>query len=183
MITSIIITSLSKATSMPYKPDLQQNVWITTVDPEDEKDVKKLNSRFSEKGIKHFPQYFRDWSDEDPEPFIKDRLEIEGPQESHVNNIISFLEPLVASDTHYNLGINCFAGISRSTAIGIIAWVMQGKTVEEALQAVVDVRSVAWPNERMLRFASARLGKNILTPIIDWKQEETKKGLLIPHEL
>jgi predicted protein tyrosine phosphatase len=183
MIDSIIITNLSEAKHVPFKIDLLQTAWISLSDPEDEATIKKLKTRFVNARVKHFSQLFRDWSDEDTETYIQDRLHIEGPQERHVNNIISFLEPLVSSDTHHHLGINCYAGISRSTAVGIIAWVMQGKSVEEALQYILKVRPVAWPNLRVLKLASARLGKNIMTAVSDWKVKESEKGIIIPHEL
>jgi predicted protein tyrosine phosphatase len=183
MISSVIITSLGDAKHKPYKKDLLQNAWISINDPEDSVAVKKLRSRFAALKVKHFSQEFRDWSDEDTETYIQDRLELEGPQERHINNIISFLEPLVSASTHYHLGINCFAGISRSTAVGIIAWVLQGKTTEEALQSILQVRPVAWPNLRMLRLASARIGRNIMTPVADWKTQERKQGIYIPHKL
>lgn len=179
MIASIIITSLKDAKHKPYKQDLAQNAWISIADPEDSQAVKKLRSRFAALKVKHFSQEFRDWSDEDTEPYIQSRIELEGPQERHINNIISFLEPLVASNTEYHLGINCFAGISRSTAVGIIAWVMQGKTTEDALQSILEVRPAAWPNLRILRLASARLGKNIMTLVADWKTQEIKKGIIV----
>jgi predicted protein tyrosine phosphatase len=175
MIKSVTITSLADAAHFSYRPEKKQNLWITTVDLEDRHKVLRIKRNLAQAGIPHFSQYFRDWSDEDPEPYIVSRIEIEGPKESHVNNIISFLEPYVASDTEYHLGVNCMAGISRSTAIGIIAWVMAGKTPEEALKEILNVRIQAWPNLRILRFASARLGKNIVTPISDWK--ENCKGL------
>ena len=60
---------------------------------------------------------------------------------------------------------------------------MQGKTVEEALAEIVRVNPGAWPNLRILRLASARLGKNIMTPVLDWKMKEKQKGLIIPYEL
>lgn len=179
MIESIIITHLSDAKHVPYKSNLLQTVWISLNDPEDETTVKKLKTRFTHIGVKHFSQQFRDWSDEDSETYIQERLELEGPQERHINNIISFLDPLVSSDTRHHLGINCFAGVSRSTAVGIIAWVMQGKSAEQALQDILAVRPIAWPNLRMLRLASARLGKNIMTPVADWKTQEIKKGLIV----
>lgn len=183
MIESITITSLNEAKHAPFKEDLQQTHWISLSDPEDEEAIKKLKTRFAKVRVKHFSQQFRDWSDEDTETYIQDRIQIEGPQERHINNIISFLEPLVSDDTHHHLGINCFAGISRSTAVGVIAWVMQGKSVEEALQAVLKVRPIAWPNLRILRLASARLGKNIMTAVSDWKRKENEKGIYIPDKL
>jgi hypothetical protein len=176
MIESIIITSFAEARHKPFK-DIKQDLWITTIDPEDEVKVKQMKTRFAENGVKHFYQFFRDWSDEDPEPFIKQRLELEGPQEQHINNIISFLEPFVLDDTTHHLGINCMVGISRSTAVGIIAWVMQGKTVQQALDEILKVRRQAWPNLRMLKFASARLGKDLYNPVLEWKQKN--KGIFV----
>jgi hypothetical protein len=156
---------------MPYKKDLVQNVWLTTTDPEDKLKIEKLKERFRRKGVVCFAQYFRDWSDEDQEPFIKNNIDEQGPREQHINNIISFMDPLVSSDSLYNLGINCFAGISRSTALSIIVWVMQGKSPMEALRATLEVRPEAWPNLRMLGFASNRLGVDIVSPVKEWKME------------
>jgi predicted protein tyrosine phosphatase len=173
MIESILVTDQSSANHFPYKSDLVQNAWISISDPEDETRVKKLGSRFKLKGVKHFCQFFRDWSDEDPEPFIQSRLEAEGPRQQHVNNLMSFLEPLVNADAPVHLGINCFAGISRSTATAIIALVMSGQTPEQALHHVLEIRPCAWPNLRMLRFASARLGQDIVTPVEQWKKSQT----------
>lgn len=176
MIKSIIVTDLADAKHKPFKENLEQDVWITTVDPEDEVKVKQMKNRFTQGGVKHFYQLFRDFSDEDEEPYIKQTIELEGPKESHINNIISFLEPFVADNIEHHLGINCLVGISRSTAIGIVAWVMQGKAVEEALSEILKVRREAWPNLRILRLASARLGKDLFTPIQDWKNQN--KGIL-----
>jgi predicted protein tyrosine phosphatase len=172
MIASIVITDLNKATDLPYKTTILQDVWISAVDPEDKPRVFRLGQRLQRKGISHFAQYFRDWSDEDEEPFIKSNIEEQGPREQHINNIISFLDPFVASPAYHNLGVNCFAGIARSSAIAIIAWVMQGFSVEEALQKVLAVRKIAWPNLRMLKLASPRLGKNVMTAVADWKIKE-----------
>ena len=87
-----------------------------------------------------------------------------------INSIISFLQPIVDSDKVYNLGVNCYAGVSRSTAIGIIAWVIQGKSPQEALDEIIKVRSMAWPNLRILKFASERLKIDLATPVKEWKQ-------------
>jgi predicted protein tyrosine phosphatase len=164
---------MSKALHVPYKEPLEQNLWITTVDPEDKIRTEKLHRRFRSKGVRHFMQFFRDWSDEDPEEYIRRNLNEQGPQEQHINNIISFLATFVDSPTPYNLGVNCFAGVSRSTAVGIIAWVMEGKSPMEALRSILDVRPEAWPNLRMLRFATGRLGIDIVSPIQKWKSEQT----------
>lgn len=169
MINSITITDLSEAVSLSFK-ETKQNAWISAVDEEDENKIRMMRGNLCKRNIKHFAQYFYDWSDEDSEPHIQKNLEEKGPREQHVNNIISFIEPLVDSGIVYNLGINCFAGVSRSTAVGITAWVLQGKTPTEALDEIIQVRPMAWPNLRILRFASQRLGKDLVTPVKQWKE-------------
>lgn len=174
MIASIIITALNKAESLSYKAAgqpgaLLQTVWVTAVDHEDERNVKRLKRNFDQGNIKHFHQLFRDWSDEDPDPYVQTWIEQQGPQERHINNIISFLEPFVASKNEHHLGVNCMAGMCRSTAIGIIAWVMQGLTPQQAIIEIEKVRPILWPNLRMLKFASARLGIDLYTPVLNWK--------------
>jgi predicted protein tyrosine phosphatase len=169
MINSITITDLSTAVSSSFKEG-KENAWISTVDEADENKIRIMRKNFCRKMIPYFFQYFYDWSDEDDDVFIINNLEHLGPREQHVNNIISFLQPIVESDKVYNLGVNCFAGVSRSTAIGIIAWVMQGKSPQEALNEIIKVRPMAWPNLRILKFASNRLGIDVMRPIKDWKK-------------
>jgi predicted protein tyrosine phosphatase len=171
MINSVIITDLSTAVSTSFKEG-KENVWISSVDEADKNKIRMMKRNFSKRMISHFAQYFYDWSDEDNDPYIQKNLEEQGPQEQHVNNIISFLQPIVDSNKVYNLGVNCFAGVSRSTAIGIIAWVMQGKSPQEALDEIIKVRYQAWPNLRILRFASQRLGKDLVQPVKVWKMQE-----------
>ena len=168
MINSIIITDLSTAVSSSFKV-IEQNVWISAVDEADEKKIRMMRKNFCKKMIPYFAQFFYDWSDEDVDVYIQKNIEEQGPKEQHVNNIISFLQPIVESDKVYNLGVNCFAGVSRSTAIGIIAWAMQGKSPSEALDEIIKVRHQAWPNLRILRFASVRLGVDLVEPIKNWK--------------
>jgi predicted protein tyrosine phosphatase len=168
MIRSITITDLSTAVSSSFKK-IKQNAWISVVDEADQKKIRIIRRNFSTKFIPFFAQYFYDWSDEDDDLYIKKNIEELGPREQHVNNIISFLQTIVDSDKDYNLGINCFAGVSRSTAIGIIAWVIQGKTPQEALDDIIKIRPMAWPNLRILRLASERLDINLVKPVKDWK--------------
>jgi len=168
MISSVTITDLSTAVSTSFKEG-KENVWISAVDEADQKKIRMIKKNFSQKQIPHFAQYFYDWSDEDNDVYIQKHIDELGPREQHVNNIISFLQPIVESNKVYHLGVNCFAGVSRSTAIGIIAWVMQGKTPTEALNEILKVRPMTWPNLRILRFASSRLGVNLTEPIKNWK--------------
>ena len=169
MINSVIITDLSTAVSASFKED-KENVWVSAVDEEDQNKIRMMKRNFSKRNIPHFAQYFYDWSDEDNDFYIQNNIEKKGPRKQHVNNIISFLQSIVESDKVYNLGINCFAGVSRSTAIGIIAWTMQGKAPQEALEEIVNVRPMAWPNLRILKFASERLKIDLARPVKEWKQ-------------
>lgn len=179
MLINVIITDLSTAVSASFKEG-KENAWVSVVDEEDRNKIRTIKKNLSKRQIPHFSQYFYDWSDEDNDPYIQKNIEELGPREQHVNNIISFLQSIVESDKVYNLGVNCFAGVSRSTAIGIIAWVMQGKTPVEALDEIIKVRPMAWPNLRILKFASERLGKDLLTPVKQWKQHETNHILYEP---
>lgn len=169
MINSITITDLSTAVSSSFKEG-KENVWISVVDEADQKKIRMMKRNFSKRQIPHFAQYFYDWSDEDDDLYIQKNIEELGPREQHVNNIISFLQPIVESDKVYNLGVNCYAGVSRSTAIGIIGWSMQGKTPQEALDQIIKVRPMAWPNLRILRFASDILGIDLVNPVKEWKK-------------
>ena len=81
------------------------------------------------------------------------------------------MKPLVEDDKPHNLGVNCFAGISRSTAVGITALVMTGRTREEALTEIVKDRPEAWPNLRILGFASDILNIDIHGHVSEWKKK------------
>ena len=141
MINKIAILDLTKAISTSYHNELKgYNSWITVVDEEDREKVKRLKRNFlkTQSNFKFFSQFFYDWSDEDSDAYIQKDIETLGPQKRHVQNIITFIkEELVCSPKVYNLGINCFAGVSRSTAIGIIAWILSGKTIEESFQNIL----------------------------------------------
>jgi len=167
MINKVKITDLSDAESYSYGPKNDFDVWISTVDIVDKRKINRMKENFAKKGIKSFAQFFYDWSDEDSH--LWSHLSSEGPEKRHLQNIITFLTPFVNDNVVHNLGINCFAGISRSTAIAITALVMTGKTVEEALTYVLRVRPEAWPNLRMLGFASEILGKDIKSHVVEWK--------------
>lgn len=169
MINKIKITDLSDAESYSFnKNNRDYDVWVSVVGGEDKKKINRMRKNFQEKNVKFFSQFFADWSDEDGIQW--GHLQDEAPQLRHVQNIISFLKPFTQDDKPHNLGVNCFAGISRSTAIGIIALVMAGRSVEQALTEILKVRIVAWPNLRILAFASDILGIDIHGYVVDWKK-------------
>lgn len=169
MINKIKITNLADAESYSFnKNNKDYDVWISAVGSEDKKQINRMKKNFQEKNVKFFAQFFADWSDEDGIQW--GHLEHEAPQLQHIQNIITFLKPFAEDDKPHNLGINCFAGISRSTAIGLTALVMAGRTPEQALTELLKVRVEAWPNLRILGFASDILGIDIHGHVVDWKK-------------
>jgi predicted protein tyrosine phosphatase len=182
MINKIKITNLSEAESYSYnKNNIEYDIWISVVGDEDRKQINRMRKNFSEKNVKYFNQFFADWSDEDGIDWV--HLKDQAPQLRHIQNIITFLKPFTEDDKPHNLGVNCFAGISRSTAVGITALVMSGRTVEQALGEILKVRNIAWPNIRILGFASEILGKDIKTHVINWKKGSLEDGLWIPDRM
>jgi predicted protein tyrosine phosphatase len=178
MINKIKITCLSKAEKYSFSNDNDYDVWISVVGQEDRKEISRMRRNFAGKNVKFFHQFFADWSDEDGIQWK--HLEHEAPQKRHIQNIITFLKPFTQDEEAHCLGVNCFAGISRSTAIGIIALVMSGRSVNEALTEILKVRAEAWPNLRIIGLASEILGIDIKTPIADWKKNcQTEGNILI----
>ena len=170
MINKLIITDLSDAEGYSFnKNNRNFDVWVSVVDEADKRKVNRMKNNFREKNVKHFAQFFYDWSDEDG--IAWGHLQQDAPQLYHVQNIITFLKPFAEDDKPHHLGVNCFAGISRSTAVGIIALVLSGRTPQEALTELLKARPEAWPNIRILGFASEILGKDIKTPVVQWKKD------------
>lgn len=178
MIKNIKITDLDDAEKYAFNSNNEYDIWISTVDDEDRRKINRMKRLLSKKGIKHFNQFFCDWSDEDEDIFIVNNLETRGPMKHHIQNIITFLKPFVDDEKTHNLGVNCFAGVSRSTAIGIIASVMSGKTPKEALEYIVSVRPCAWPNLRILKFASEILNIDIFNIVKAWVKQNKNKILV-----
>lgn len=169
MINKIKITNLADAESYSFnKNNKECDIWISVVGEEDRKQINRMRKNFQEKGVKFFHQFFADWSDEDG--IAWSHLQQDAPQIHHIQNIITFLKPYVEDSIPHHLGINCFAGISRSTAVGIIALVMAGRTIEDALTELLKVRVQAWPNIRILGIASQILNKDLDTHVINWKK-------------
>ena len=168
MIAKIKITDLGKAEEYSFRNNKDWDVWVTAVDEKDRRKVQRMTHNFNKKLVRHFAQYFYDWSDEDSA--IWSHLEEGGPQKRHVKRIIDFLRPFCEDDKAHRLGVNCFAGISRSTAIGLIALVMSGRTIEDALTELLKNRPEAWPNLRILKFASEILSCNLYDHVVEWKQ-------------
>jgi predicted protein tyrosine phosphatase len=182
VINKIKITNLAEAESYSFNPNNNDyDVWISVIGKEDRKKANRMGKNFAEKNVKFFHQFFADWSDEDGLQWK--HLEHEAPQKRHVQNIITFLKPFAEDDKPHSLGVNCYAGISRSTAVGIIALVMSGRTVEQALKEILKVRNIAWPNIRILGFASEILEKDIKTHVAKWKTCSLEEGIWMPDRM
>ena len=170
MINKVKITNLADAESYSFnKNKTEYDVWISVIGQEEKKRITRMKRNFKEKNVKFFSQFFADWSNEDG--IAWGHLEHEAPQLQHIQNIITFLKLFAEDHKPHNLGVNCFAGISRSTAIGITALVMAGRTVDEALTEIVKDRPEAWPNLRILGFASDILNIDIHGHVSDWKKK------------
>lgn len=174
MLTSILITDFNTAfcASQSHCP---QTAWISAVDPSYYKKTQEMQHNFSSKNIPHLTQYFYDWMEEDNDIFILRHLEEKGPRTDNIHRILSFLLPLVHSKKPHALGINCVSGISRSSAIGLIAWVLQGKSPQAALQKVLTINPHALPNLRILRLASPLLNKDLLEALTAYEAPQNKR--------
>lgn len=140
--------------------------WISTLDPEDEHFMYNIKRKLERRGIFHFGLYFKDMDDGAPE------ADFEGPCKEDVEKIINFWTGLKSQDRAHHVGVNCYAGIARSTAVAMIGWMIQGYQPEVALDKVLFVRSVAWPNERILRLYDEITGSNAQEVVLKWKAEK-----------
>jgi predicted protein tyrosine phosphatase len=178
MITQVVVTDLSTAEKISQgKKETSCNSWISTVDPEDQDKINQMKKGFESQKILYYFDFFYDISDEDlkepnnPKKWIKNM-----PQEKHLIPIIRFIKTLVNSEKVYQLGINCFAGISRSTALAIVALVLSGKSPSIALEYVLSIRPFAWPNLRILRLVSEMLDQPELYKYVkNWKTNQEGK--------
>jgi hypothetical protein len=55
---------------------------------------------------------------------------------------------------------------------------MQGKSPQQALNDILDVRIFAWPNLRILRFASKRLDVDIYKVVKTWQDAQLSEGII-----
>ena len=77
------------------------------------------------------------------------------PQAEHVKGIIEFLNTW---DTNAGLLIHCMAGVSRSTAVALIAHTLKTNDPEQSAIALRKASPYAWPNPRIVSLADAIMG-------------------------
>lgn len=178
MINSVTVHDLYQAIEINIgNKQTNHNAWISTTDVQDKNKIDEMIKRNQCRKIPHLALYFMDIAEEDKDfdSFIKD-----APQKNHVEKIIDFINKLVNSEKQYNLGVNCFAGVSRSSAIALIARFMQGDTPAEAWNAIELVRPMMWPNLRIIKFASDILKDTSLYYFVKQQLEQNKDTLYVP---
>jgi predicted protein tyrosine phosphatase len=85
----------------------------------------------------------------------------DAPQPSDVEQLLAFTRQL-PMEAGAHLLVHCHAGVSRSTAATavILAQARPDRPAAEAMQAMLRLRPLAWPNLRILEFGDALLGRN-----------------------
>lgn len=172
MIHTLIITDLCCAENYAYSHASDYNLWVSVNDPEDADRLRKMQKKLAARKVDHVYQLFYDWCEEDQDPYIQKNLEQLGPQRHHIEFLVKTLQERHKDPLPYRLGINCYAGVSRSSAVGIIALVIAGQSPQEALKEIRRIRPQAWPNLRILRLASSLLKQNLAEPVAAWKKSE-----------
>lgn len=76
------------------------------------------------------------------------------PEAGHIAELIGFLRTW---DGEAPLLIHCHAGVSRSTAVALIAHVLQTGDPQRSATALREASSYAWPNRRIVALADSLL--------------------------
>ena len=83
------------------------------------------------------------------------------PQKSQVERAIVFLREFLAATDTTGLLIHCFAGVSRSTAMALIACYLMLGDEEKAREKLYSIRPQAIPNSWVIQYADEILGSNL----------------------
>ena len=178
MIININVLSLFKATQIINGiKSTNHNAWITTVDIGDKQDIDILYRRNQSRKIPHCVRYFKDIYEEST---LFKYTEHGGPSQEDIDVIVSFIKTLVNSKNSYNLGINCYAGISRSSAVSLIARVLNGEDSDRAISNAYKDNFQMWPNMRILRLAEKYTGKELTKEVEKWKKQHENDLALPP---
>lgn len=77
------------------------------------------------------------------------------PQAKHIEALIKFLDTW---DSEVPLLVHCLAGVSRSTAVALIAHTLKTGEPRKSAMALRKASPYAWPNRRILALADSILG-------------------------
>lgn len=165
MINSIIITDLRTAESASSQSNIEQKAWMCVIERSNALRAEAMQHNHQQHGRPCHVEYMYDYWEGQSNAGL-DVIDI--PSQQHINSIVDFLKPLIASDEPVDLGINCYQGMCRSTAAGYIAWILQGKSPKQALDAIIKVRSIAIPNLRMVQLAKPHIGADAVDHMLNW---------------
>jgi len=178
MIIDIDVLSLSKATQIINGiQDTKHNAWITTVDKEDKPDIDILYRRNQSRKIPHCIRFFEDVYEEST---LFKYNQQGGPTQEDIDVIVVFIKNLISSKNTYNLGINCYAGVSRSSAVSLIARILNGEEAIDAISNAYKNNFQMWPNMRILRLAEKYIGKDLTREVEKWKKQHENELALPP---
>jgi len=79
------------------------------------------------------------------------------PQKEQFQRILNFSKDFTEDD---KIMVHCSAGISRSTAVGVMILIQHGFTEEEAFAKIYSVRPHMYPNSLILIYADELLKRN-----------------------
>jgi len=98
----------------------------------------------------HYLEFFTDTENfKDPE----------APKKAQIEKIINIFRELILSKKVNNVFVGCYAGASRSTALGVVFLVMQGVDATDAFNEIKQSRGFdIVPNLLILRYADEILG-------------------------
>ncbi len=170
MIETIKVTDMHEAASIARSYGHNYTAWISLLDREDSYTCGRIHDDFKRKGVHHEYRYFRDIE-------YGPLADVEGPQEEDVHHIINFFRTLKSADMSHHVGVNCMAGIARSTATAMVGWMVCGYQPEIALDKVLAVRLCAYPNERILGHYDKIMKANSKEVVKVWK--DSKRGQLV----
>ena len=79
------------------------------------------------------------------------------PTMKDVRNILAFTEKFTDED---KVLIHCHGGIARSPAVALLVLIQHGMGIKEAMNKILEVRHVAWPNKLIVRLGDVALEQN-----------------------
>jgi predicted protein tyrosine phosphatase len=109
---------------------------------------------------KYISRFYYDFDEEDPSRGEVDQF---GPSIHDAESFIVNFQKLIDDKQIHNVLIHCFAGVSRSTALGFLLLKMMGNSHEDAWEKLMKIRSEAVPNLRFLKHCSDYLGEDIVS--------------------
>lgn len=102
------------------------------------------------------------------------------PGREHIKSLLDYSKSFVETD---NVLIHCHAGISRSTAASILVLCQHGLSPEDALAKVLELRPMAFPNNRFIWFGDQILDFNgkLIKVVDDWKKSTNEHFVNMVH--